>query len=524
MAFEKLRRVFKTQSKSSSPPNMPELPQEESPSARIERLGRERPSAFPNIWTELFCVFGIIMSQFLTEFFVSGFTVILPPLAEELDIPQAARVWPATAFSLVISGTLLIFGRLGDIWGGYPLFFAGLAWLLIWSLIAGFSSNPIMLNICRALQGLGAAAFLPTGVMILGSLYRPGPRKNLVFAFYGTAGVLGFFGGIAIAGVVGQFLNWSWYFWIGAILAAVTLTASICAMPYAALQNDARKKVKMDYPGAICIFCGLILTIFAITQSAHAPTGWRAPYIPATFVLGILFLAGAWYVERNVASDPLLPASLFAVKSMTPLLIALLLLYGTWGIFSVNGSLYFQTVLGTSPIQVVIWYIPIGVVGLITSVIEGYILHLVPGHVLMIISGLAAVGSQLLLAFIPHGGGSYWAFIFPSAILSTIGIDLSTILMTVFITTVVPSSQQGLAGGVLNSVLQLGVALVLGLTDIIQAALVEERGLEGSYKATFWFGVGVAGASLIILVIWGRIPKAASELTADEKRELAGEE
>jgi hypothetical protein len=357
--------------------------------------------------------------------------------------------------------------------------------------------------------------------MILGTLYRPGPRKNLVFAIYGTAGVLGFFGGIAIAGVVGQFLHWGWYFWIGAILAAITLAAAICAMPYSALRNDSRKKVKMDYLGAICIFCGLILTIFAITQSAHATSGWKTPYILATFLLGIMFLAGTWYVEQNVVSDPLLPASLFTVKSMTPLLIALLLLYGTWGIFSVNGSLYFQTVLSASPLQVVIWYIPIGVVGLVVSVVEGYILHLVPGHILLIISGLAAVGSQLLLALMPPRGegGSYWAWIFPSAILSTIGIDLSTILMTVFITTVVPTEQQGLAGGVLSSVLQLGVALVLGFTDIIQSGVVEESGLEESYKATFWFGVGVAGASLVILVIWGRIPKAVSELTADEKRE-----
>jgi hypothetical protein len=234
-----------------------------------------------------------------------------------------------------------------------------------------------------------------------------------------------------------------------------------------------------------------------------------------------MFLVGTWYVERNVVSDPLLPASLFSVKLMTPLLIALLLLYGTWGIFSVNGSLYFQTVLSASPLQVVVWYIPIGVVGLVVSIIEGYILHLVPGHALMIISGSAAVGSQLLLALIPPGGGSYWAWIFPSAILSTIGIDLSTILMAVFITTVVPSSQQGLAGGVLNSVLQLGVALVLGLTDIIQSSVVKDRGLEESYKATFWFGVGVAGASLIILVIWGRVPKAVSEMTADEIQEQA---
>lgn len=519
VTVEKIYGASTSSSKSKFQSNIPETSEKEAQSTRIDRFGRERPPAFPTLLTELSILFSLSMSQFLTEFFVSGFTVILPPLSRDLSIPQSSQIWPATAFSLVISSTLLIFGRLSDMFGGYPIFFAGLSWLTIWSIIAGFSSSPVMLDICRALQGLGAAAFLPSGVMIIGCLYRPGPRKNLVFAIYGTAGVLGFFGGIAVAGLVGQFLFWGYYFWIGAGLAAVSLVVSIYAMPYEALSNYERKDVRMDYLGAVFIICGVVLTIFAITESAHASLGWKTPYVLVSFLLGVIFVAGTWYVERNFVSDPLLPASLFSVKSMTPLLIALLLLYGTWGIFSVNGSLYFQRVLSASPLQVVVWYIPIGIVGIIVSVIEGYILHLVPGHILMIISGLAAVGSQILLALIPPGGGSYWAFIFPSAILSTIGIDLSTILMTVFITTVVPSSQQGLAGGVLNSVLQLGVALVLGLTDIIQSEVIEERGLEQSYKATFWFGVGIAGASLMILVIWGRIPKAVSSLTADEERE-----
>ncbi|KAK6425729.1 hypothetical protein LTR95_016230, partial [Oleoguttula sp. CCFEE 5521] len=148
---------------------------EESPRARIERLGRERPAVFTTAWKEIIFVFSISMSQLLTDFFVSGFTVILPTLIRDLDIPQAASVWPATAFSLVIASTLLVFGRLGDMYGGSPIFIGGLAWLLLWSVVAGFSVNPIMLNICRALQGFGPAAALPTGVMLMGSIYRPGP-------------------------------------------------------------------------------------------------------------------------------------------------------------------------------------------------------------------------------------------------------------------------------------------------------------------------------------------------------------
>lgn len=139
------------------------------------------------------------------------------------------------------------------------------------------------------------------------------------------------------------------------------------------------------------------------------------------------------------------------------------------------------------------------------------------------ISGVSALGSQLLLAFIPGAGANYWAWIFPATILSTLGIDVSTILMTVFITTTFPLAQQGLAGGVINSVLQLGVALCLGLTDIIQSNTVEDVGLAKSYKNTFWFGVAAGAVSLVIVSVWGRVPKATGDLTADEKRLLLHE-
>lgn len=490
--------------------------------ARIERLGRQRPAVFTSLWSEVAFVFSISMSQLLTDFFVSGFTVLLPTLIRELNIPQATSVWPATAFSLVIASTLLVFGRLGDMFGGYPIFMGGLAWLLLWSIVAGFSVNPIMLNICRALQGFGPAASLPTGVMLMGSLYRPGPRKNLVFAIYGTSAVFGFFGGIVVAGVVGQFMQWGFFFWIGAILTAVTLTTSYFSVPRTALQKNG-SGTTMDYPGAVTIICGLALTVFAITQSAHASSGWRTPYIPVCFTVGILLLCAAAYIETYVAPQPLLPASIFATPALKPLLLALFFLYGTWGIFSVYGTLYFQNIMGATPLQVVAWYVPLGVAGLLLSVLEGFILHIVPGRIILIASGLGALGSQLLLALIPITGGDYWAWIFPATILSTIGIDLSTIYMTVFITTALPKSQQGLAGGLINSVLHLGVGVILGLTDIIQSRTSEEQGLGKSYKNTFWFGVVAGGVSLVLMAVWGRLPAAKSDMTADEKEELDGE-
>jgi uncharacterized membrane protein (DUF485 family) len=494
---------------------------EESLEDRIKRLGKERPPAFKTGWQEVTFVFSIVMSQIITEFFVSGFTVILPVLVRELKIPQAQQVWPATAFSLVIASTLLVFGRFGDMWGGYPVYIWGLAWLLLWSIIAGFSINPLMMDFCRALQGLGAAAFLPTGVMLMGTAYRPGPRKNLVFAIYGTFAVLGFYSGIFAAGMVGQYIHWGWYFWIGSFLTALTLAASIFS-----ISNDRKERmanqIQMDWLGTATIVSGLVLVVFAITESAHAEHRWRTPYIPALFVVGMLLLILAIYIEGWIADMPLLPADLFDNPSMAPLVIAMMLLYGTWGIYILYGTFYFLDIMGTSSLQLVAWYAPTAIGGLVFSLMEGLILHIVPGRVLLVISAAAALGAQLLLA-LNTPDSSYWRYVFPSAILATIGIDLSYNLMTVFITTTLPASRQGLGGGLINSVLQLGIAFLLGFSDITQSYTKPTVGLERSYKNTFWMGVAAAGTSLILMAIWGKVPKAESELTADERAELTRE-
>lgn len=499
---------------------------EEPLQARIDRLGRERPASFKNLFSEVSFVFSIVMSQILTEYFTSGFALLIPSLVHDLNIPRPAVVWPATAFSLVIASTLLLFGRFGDIFGGYPVYVFGLAWLLVWSIIAGFSINRLMLDFARAFQGLGASALLATGIMLMGSIYRPGPRKNLVFALYGIFAIMGFFLGILVAGVVGEYLRWSWFFWIGAALNSITLVASIFSIPndYSAHRSN---DVGMDYPGSVLITASLVLIIFSITESANSPHGWSTPYIPSLLVVGILLLLAAIYVELRISTHPLLPSSLFTIhKAMLPLTLAIMLLYGTWGIFIIYGTQYFQNIMHASPIQLVGWYTPIFVSGFILAIAEGLVMHLIPGRIILIISAIAAVLAQLLLALIPRGG-TYWAWILPATVCSTIGIDLSYIVMTVFVTTILPNAQQGLGGGVLNSVLQLGIAFCLGFAEIIQTNMMDrdpeaksEETLGRSYKDTFWFGVGVAGLGLLLMTFWGDLPRAKSDLTADEKLEL----
>lgn len=194
-----------------------------------------------------------------------------------------------------------------------------------------------MLIVTRGLAGLGPAAFLPASIMLLGKTYRPGPRKNLVFGLYGAFAPLGFFFGIIIAGVSAEFMTWRWYFFLGTIVLAIVCVTSFVTIPRAK-GEDRDQGVKMDYGGMVTIVPGLLLVVFAITDGAHAPDGWGTSYIIVAFVLGILLLMAAVYVEGWVASQPLLPFDLFRPKYMIRLIVSLFFAYGAFGVFLLYAS------------------------------------------------------------------------------------------------------------------------------------------------------------------------------------------
>jgi MFS family permease len=286
-----------------------------------------------------------------------------------------------------------------------------MAWLTLWSIIAGFSINPLMLNFCRALQGLGAGAYLANGILLLGTIYRPGPRKNLVFSVYGTSAVVGFFVGIFTAGVVGEYTHWRWYFWIGAIIGALTTVSSYYSIP-SDFAMRRKNGITMDWLGAALIVIGLTLAVYAITDSSHSANGWRTPYIPILLVVGFLLLGAAVYVEGWIATLPLLPFDIFAVESMKPLTIALFLNYGTFGIYLLYVTQYMEIFMGASPLQLVAWYLPMIFGGLLLSTTAGFVLHLVSGKALLVFSGMGGTGAILIFALAPPGA-NYWAFTLP---------------------------------------------------------------------------------------------------------------
>jgi len=177
-----------------------------------------------------------------------------------------------------------------------------------------------------------------------------------------------------------------------------------------------------------------------------------------------------------------------------------------------------QDIMGATPLQVSAWYVPMCLGGVIISVVGGYVLHLVPGTLLIFIAGLGWIITSLLFALAPVGA-NYWAYVLPAMICATLGIDITFNVANIFITTNLPQKQQGLAGALINSLLYLGIAFLLAFADITQTETAH-LGLKRSYQAVFWYQLACAGTSLVIMLAFVRIRAAESDLTADERAAL----
>lgn len=303
----------------------------------LDRLARQRPEVFSTTFVEAFFVIAIVLSLMMSEYFTSGFNIILPSLGPSINLPLEAETWPTAAPNLAAAALLLPFARLCNMVGARIVFLSGHAWLLAWSVVSGFCTNYVAMIVCRAMQGVGFAAFLPAGISLLGQVYRPGPRKNLVYSVYGGFACIGFYFGIVVAAMTTEYISWRWYFWTGAIFEFITIVASLFAIPRNL--DDKQPAARMDWLGLVTLVPGLSLVVFAFTEGTQAPHGWATPYVLVTLLLGFGFLGAACYTQGWVSSQPLIPNAIFHIKYMKRLFCSMICFFGVCAIFLLYSSL-----------------------------------------------------------------------------------------------------------------------------------------------------------------------------------------
>lgn len=194
-----------------------------------------------------------------------------------------------------------------------------------------------------------------------------------------------------------------------------------------------------------------------------------------------------------------------------------------------------ENVLQASPILTAAWYSPFAVSGVCLAIGGGFVLHLLPNHILMLISSLGFILSVLLFALIPEQSATkepstnfiYWAYIFPAMVCGSIGVDISFNVSNVYITTAMPRRLQAAAGGLINSLLYLGSAFWLGISELATSTTKRPRGeslpKRTQYQIGFWTALGIAGLSLALMLTI-RMGQASSEMTVDEIAETENRE
>jgi MFS family permease len=376
---------------------------------------------------EIAFVSTVCMAQLMTQ---AGLGQAVAPLqiigqSFGVDDDPAQLAWFAAAYSLTVGTFILIAGRLGDIYGHKKLFIAGFLWFSLWSVLAGFAvySGPILFDCCRAFQGVGPAFLLPNGIAILGTTYEPVMRKAMVFSAFGAMAPSGFVIGALFSSLFAEFVWWPWAFWVMGIICLLLGVISIFLIPHTQpTLNDSTSSVwiRADIAGCLTGVSGLVLVNFAWNRAPAV--GWSKLYVYVLLIVGLIFLAIFWQIEKR-AKFPLVP-----IASMTAdigyIFACIACGWGSFGIWVYYSWQFIEQLRGISPLLGTAQFTPVVVAGLVAALTTGFIFTKVPGSVLMIISLVAFCIGPILVATGPVHQ-TYWAQLFVSIFVMPFGIYVS---------------------------------------------------------------------------------------------------
>src|SRR3954467_10662825 len=282
--------------------------------------------------------------------------IALPAIRTDLDISTASQQWIVTAYTLTFGGFLLLGGRIADFWGRKRTYLVGAAGFAIASALGGLAQNEAMLFAARALQGAFGALLGPASLALLTVLFTDQKERAKAFAVYGAIAGGGSAVGLLLGGVLTEYVDWRWCFWVNVPVAIVAIAAAIPFVPESKAPGDS----SYDVPGAVLVTLGLTSFVYGFTRvwqaaqqnAAKGSTagGWGEPW--ALFFIGqASLLVAAFVVVELRVRNPLLPMRLVLDRNRGgAYLTSTLVRAGPTGAFFFL-SLYFQQVLGYAPVK-----------------------------------------------------------------------------------------------------------------------------------------------------------------------------
>lgn len=453
------------------------------------------PSRETNRWLVLILV---CFAQFMVVVDATVVNVALPSIQADLGFSAADLPWVVNAYTLVFGGFLLLGGRAADLIGRKRLFLAGVSLFTVASALNGLAGSQEMLIGARALQGLGAAMVSPAALSIITTTFEDGPERTRALGVWSGIIAGGAAFGLLLGGVLTEALSWPWVFFVNVpvgIVVAVAATRFI-------RESRTDERTGFDIAGSVTVTAGLTLLTYAIVKAEA--WGWGGTN---TLVLGgiaVALLVAFVFIERRSAS-PLVALRIFSIRTLSVANAVMLLIGGALFSMFYFGSIYVQEILGFSPLQAGLAFLPMSagiVVG--AGMAQGLIGRV--GVKPVALGGMVVATAGLVLMAGVSADGTYLTDVLPGIALISLGMGNVFVPLTLAATTNVDDDHAGLASGIFNTSQQIGGALGLAVLSTLAADRTDAVGgtptaLVEGFQTAFAVGAGMMAAGVIALAL-----------------------
>jgi EmrB/QacA subfamily drug resistance transporter len=426
--------------------------------------------------------------------------VALPSIREDLGFSQESLAWVVNAYLLTFGGFLLLGGRLGDLFGHRRLFLAGITLFTFASLACGIANSQETLVVARAVQGLGGAIVSAVALSLIMTLFtEPAERAKAmgVFGFVlsggGTAGVL-------LGGIITDTLAWNWIFLINLPVGIAVFALTLVLLP----GGSGHATGRVDFAGAITVTASLMLAVYAIVNGNDA--GWTSLQTLGLLGAAVVLMATFLAIELRV-SAPLMPLGLFRIRNVsTANVVGVLMAAGMFAYFFMS-ALYLQLILGYSPLEVGLAYLPSTLLWGAASLLLSDRLVLRFGIKPPLLAGLGLMTVGLLLLARAPVDGNFVVDVLPATLAIGLGAGIGFNPLLLAAMSGVRQTEAGLASGIVNTAFMMGGALGLAVLASLAASRTESLeasgestlvALNGGYHAAFVVGALFVVASAVV--------------------------
>ncbi|WP_246236404.1 MFS transporter [Actinomadura chibensis] len=449
---------------------------------------------------------------FLEGIDVAMLNVALPSIRADLGLSTGTLSGVVSAYVLGYGGFMLLGGRAADLLGHRRVFVASLGAFLVSSGLGGLATEGWMLLVAQFATGVAAAFMAPAGLALVTSNFPEGPARTKALGLYAGTAAGGFSLGVVAGGVLAT-AGWRWVFFAPVVLSALILAAALAVVRDT---RGERPRGGFDLAGAFSVTGAMLALAYGVVRLEHPGEGaWATA---GMFAAGLVLLGLFAAVERR-SSSPLVRLGVLRSAPLVRVNVAALLFLAAFSGFQFLATLYFQEERGWSTLETGLAMLVIGVDTVLAPVLTPRLVERF-GNVRVLFGGvvLAAVAYAL---FLPVGTDWSYAAMLPSLVLLGVSFALAYGPFTMAATDGVAPDEHGLAGGLLYTSIQFGMAL--GLSAVTAVGVAAGSGMDG-LRAALVVPVAAAALGAAVVATGLRAPRArpdAGPATAPAARDTA---